>query len=74
MRNTKDPKMPDDRDELIQRFNSWKCRVRNNLTMDKDVLAMFEIWKRTEVEKRREIINVETCPQTEEKFRNFGVF
>ena len=53
LRNTKDSKMPEDRDALIKRYNSWKYRGRKDLTQDEDVLAMFENWKRIELEKTR---------------------
>ena len=45
--------MPEDRDALIKRYNSWKYRGRKDLTQDEDVLAMFENWKRIELEKTR---------------------
>lgn len=53
LRKSKDPKMPDDREGLIQRFNSWKHRSRKDLTMDRVVLDEFEKWRNIEEEKNR---------------------
>ena len=53
LRNTKDSKMPDDKDELIQRFNLWKNRSRKDITTDQAVLDDFDIWRNLEEEKLR---------------------
>ena len=39
-----DSKMPDDRDGLLRRYQSWKSRSRQKLSNDKVVLDAFQKW------------------------------
>ena len=45
--------MPNDCDDLVNRYNLWRYRQRRNITVDETILGKFEEWKNEEDGKTR---------------------